>query len=126
MVSGWPCCRIPGYIFSVVLPDHTFLAASLPSRISATLPKKESILPITVIYITDKEFLTTGRKLYQANICTVPTGVDALLPDPDIAIDGLCPNPAIAQVSVRYPLPALLQNAHLMVTCRLSGQPLLT
>jgi hypothetical protein len=47
------------------------------------------------VYITDEEFLFTGRRLYRANVCPVTTGLNNLPPDPELKIGALYPNPCI-------------------------------
>ena len=73
-------------------------------------------MQITVPFILrTRVSLSTGRRLYKANICQVTTGLYGLLPDPSIIIDALYPNPAFLQVAVRYHLPLLMQGAELIV-----------
>jgi hypothetical protein len=67
------------------------------------------------VYITDEEFLFTGRRLYRVNVCPVTTGLNNLHPDPEIKIGALYPNPAQADVAMQYRLPALVQPARLLV-----------
>jgi hypothetical protein len=67
------------------------------------------------IYVTDEEFMGMGRKLYQANICTVTTGLNQLAPDPSLHIQKIYPNPAFTQVAIHYQLPSAPQTAYLLV-----------
>jgi hypothetical protein len=94
-----------------------FLKGQLTQLDMENLTQKEGICfaDNCSIYITDEELFSTGRKLYKATICPVTTGLNDLIPDPDMAITALYPNPASAQVTVQYHLPPLIQNARLMV-----------
>jgi hypothetical protein len=94
-----------------------FFKGQLTQLDIGSLTQKEGICfaDNCTIYITDEEFFSTGRRLYKANICPLTTGLNGLLPDPAMSIEALYPNPAILQVSIRYRLPPLMQEAELFV-----------
>ncbi|QHT66494.1 hypothetical protein GXP67_07400 [Rhodocytophaga rosea] len=57
------------------------------------------------VYISDEEAFGVGRKLYQLDICPLTTGLNRLLPQPDIRLGTPFPNPAAGQFIIPMSVP---------------------
>jgi hypothetical protein len=57
------------------------------------------------VYISDEEAFGVGRKLYEFDICPLTTGLNRLLPQPDIRLGKPYPNPATGQFIIPITVP---------------------
>jgi hypothetical protein len=67
------------------------------------------------VYISDEEAFGFGRKLYQYDICPLTTGLNKLLPQPQIHLGVPFPNPAIGQFIVPLDIPPGSKSVQLVM-----------
>lgn len=104
------------YVFSE-FSGSRFFSGKISRLDMSSLSQKEGIafMDNCTVYVTDEEFMGTGRKLYKANICITTTGLNHAAPDPSLHIQKIYPNPALAEVAIHYQLPYASSTAQLLI-----------